>query len=89
MRSLLYNPSHRRKKKNITELLEHKMNTFNRTSSMRQAFENATIKQDTSSRLVRSLVMAAGNGAGIKREREWNAHLKFSTYNRLHGKGDL
>ena len=63
------------------------MKTFVQKSALRDAFERARIEASTSPKMVNAMVRAAQHGSGEHREREWNAKLKFSTFNALKLKG--
>ena len=63
------------------------MRTFATKTAMRQAFESAKIDPVKSSRILHQAVKAAKHGSGEIRRREWDAHLKLSTFNALKLKG--
>lgn len=53
-------------------------------SVMRQAFEKMPINIVTqSSPVVAQALRSMQHGAGVKEQREWNAHLKYGTYQKL------
>jgi len=53
-------------------------------TSMRQAFEKMPVNILTqSSPVVLQALRSMQHGAGEKKEKKWNAHLKFGTYQKL------
>jgi len=53
-------------------------------SAMRLAFEKMPLNAITqSSPVVAQALRSMQNGAGVKEQRNWNAHLKFGTYQKL------
>jgi len=53
---------------------------------MRQAFCNLQVtmeNQKTHGSIIKQAISAANNDAGIRSQRDWNAHLKLRTYSHL------
>lgn len=66
------------------------MKTISQTSVMRQAFCGIQIKpaqHKSHGSVINAAIKAAENGAGIKRVRDFNAHLSLRTYNALTRQG--
>ena len=54
------------------------------STSMRQAFEKMPVNIITqSSPVVAQALRSMQHGAGVKERKDWNAHLKFGTYQKL------
>ena len=59
-------------------------------TNMRQAFDNAQVKQNTSAAVVNACARAMRGDAGIlKTGKEWNASLSFKTAKALKEQGIL
>ena len=66
------------------------MKTINQITAMRYAFNNMKIKtgqHHTHGSIINAALGSAEKGAGIRHVPEFNAHLKYSTYNALKLKG--
>lgn len=66
------------------------MKTISQTSVMRQAFCGIQIKpahHNSHGSVISSFIRAAEHGAGIKKVRDFNAHLSLKTYNALARQG--
>ena len=57
-------------------------------SVMRQAFEKMNVNVITqSSPVVAQALRSMQHGAGVREQKEWNAHLKFGTFQKLSKSG--
>jgi hypothetical protein len=66
------------------------VNIIQQQSAMRQAFCNMQIKagqHGTHGSIINAAINSAEHGAGIHNVKDFNAHLKFSTFNTLKLKG--
>ena len=57
-----------------------------KNTSMREAFLSIKVDAGIVERngsVLKAAIKAAEHGSGVRNERDWNAHLKFGTYNRL------
>lgn len=59
------------------------MNTHEVSTNMRNAFIGAAITRSTGAAVVNQCAKALHNGAGLYKERDWNASLSFTTAQKL------